>query len=222
MYAYTGVLTALLARRDTGEGTVLDVSLFDSLAEWMGFPMYHTAYSGRSLPRSGPNHASIAPYGPFGSADGKHVILAVQNAREWARFCADVLQRAELADDERYRTNERRVQHRPALHAEIDRVFGQLSLEAIINRLEEAGIAYGRMNSVPEFLEHPQLITRGRWTEINSEVGPLRALRPPVEMEGVEPVMGAVPALGEHTVAVLEELGTDRDTIAAWKQTGTI
>jgi itaconate CoA-transferase len=222
MYAYTGVLTALLARRDTGEGTVLDVSLFDSLTEWMGFPMYHTAYSGRSLPRSGPNHASIAPYGPFGSADGKHVILAVQNAREWARFCADVLQRAELADDERYRTNERRVQHRPALHAEIDQVFGQLSLEAIINRLEEAGIAYGRMNSVPEFLEHPQLITRGRWTEINSEVGPLRALRPPVEMEGVEPVMGAVPALGEHTVAVLEELGTNRDTIAAWKQTGTI
>ena len=222
MYAYSAVLTALLARRDTGEGTVLDVSLFDSLSEWMGFPMYHTAYSGRSLPRSGPNHASIAPYGPFGSMDRRHVILAVQNAREWARFCMDVLRRPELTEDERYRTNELRVRHRPALHATIDEVFARLSLEDIIARLETAGIAYGRMNSVPEFLEHPQLVERGRWTEIASEVGPLRALRPPVEMEGVEPVMGAVPALGEHTVAILGELGIDRATIAAWKQAGTI
>ena len=222
MYAYTGVLTGLLARRDTGEGTVLDVSLFDSLAEWMGFPMYHTAYSGRSLPRSGPNHASIAPYGPFGSADGRQVILAVQNAREWTRFCTDVLRRTELTDDERYRTNEQRVRHRPALHAAIDEVFARLSLDEIIGRLETAGIAYGRMNSVPEFLEHPQLTARLRWTEIGSEAGPLRALRPPVEMEGVEPVMGAVPALGQHTEAVLGELGIDRDAIAAWKQAGTI
>jgi itaconate CoA-transferase len=222
MYAYAGVLTALLARRNTGEGTVLDVSLFDSLAEWMGFPMYHTAYGGRSLPRSGPNHVSIAPYGPFASADGRQVILAVQNAREWTRFCADVLQRAELTDDERYRTNERRFQHRQALRADIDGVFSRLSLDEIIGRLEAAGIAHGRMNSVPEFLEHPQLTARGRWTEIDSGVGPLRALRPPVEMEGVEPVMGRVPALGEHTAAVLDELGFDRDTVAAWKSAGTI
>jgi itaconate CoA-transferase len=222
MYAYTAVLTALLARRDTGTGTVLDVSLFDSLAEWMGFPMYHTAYSGRSLPRSGPNHASIAPYGPFGSADGRHVILAVQNAREWARFCADVLERPDLAEDERYRTNEQRVRHRPALHAVIDEVFTRLSLEEVIGRLETAGIAYGRMNSVPEFLDHPQLAERGRWTEIDSEVGSLRALRPPVEMEGVEPVMGPVPALSQHTEAILGELGIDRDTIAIWKKSGAI
>jgi itaconate CoA-transferase len=222
MYAYSGVLTALLARRDTREGTVLDVSLFDSLAEWMGFPMYHTVYSGRSLPRSGPNHASIAPYGPFASADGRRVVLAVQNAREWGRFCADVLQRAELTDDERYRTNEQRIHHRPALHAAIDEVLARLSLEEIVTRLEAAGIAYGRMNSVQEFLEHPQLIERGRWTQIASEVGPLRALRPPVEMEDVEPVMGGVPALGEHTESILGELGVDRDTIAAWKRAGTI
>ena len=222
MYAYTAVLTALLARRDTDRGTVLDISLFDSLAEWMGFPMYHTAYSGRSLPRSGPNHASIAPYGPFGSADGRHVILAVQNAREWARFCADVLQSSELTNDERFRTNELRVRNRPALHAVIDDVLGRLSAEKVIDRLETAGIAYSRMNSVPEFLEHPQLTTRGRWTEIGSEVGPLRALRPPVEIEGVEPVMGDVPALGQHTTSILEELGVDRDTIAAWKSAGTI
>jgi itaconate CoA-transferase len=222
MYAYTAVLSALLARRDTGEGTTLDVSLFDSLAEWMGFPMYHTAYSGRSLPRSGPNHASIAPYGPFGSADGRHVILAVQNTREWVRFCAVVLGRPDLAGDERFQTNEQRVRHRPALHAAIDEAFVRLSLEQIIDRLEAAGIAYGRMNTVSEFLEHPQLTERSRWTEIDSEAGPLRALRPPVEMEGVEPVMGAVPALGEHTAAVLSELGIDRATIATWKADGVI
>jgi len=184
--------------------------------------MYHTVYSGRSLPRSGPNHASIAPYGPFASADGRHVILAVQNAREWTRFCADVLQRPELTHDEQYRTNELRVQHRPVLHDVIAEVFGRLSLEEVVSRLETAGIAYGRMNSVPEFLEHPQLTARGRWTEIGSEVGPLRALRPPVEMEGVEPVMGDVPALGQHTTSILAELGVDRDTIAAWKSAGTI
>ena len=222
MYAYTAVLTALLARRDTDRGTVLDISLFDSLAEWMGFPMYHTAYSGRSLPRSGPHHASIAPYGPFGSNDGSHVILAVQNEREWVRFCSEVLHRAELTHDERYRTNELRVRHRPALHAAIDDVLGGLPAEEIIHRLETAGIAYARMNTVPEFLEHPQLIARNRWTEIGSEVGPLRALRPPVEIEGVEPVMGDVPALGQHTTSILEELGIDRDTIAAWKSAGTI
>jgi len=222
MYAYSAVLTALLARRDTDRGTVLDISLFDSLAEWMGFPMYHTAYSGRSLPRSGPHHASIAPYGPFGTRDGRHVILAVQNEREWARFCGEVLQRAELTHDERYRTNERRVQHRPALHAIIDDVLGRLLAEEVIDRLEAAGIAYSHMNSVPEFLEHPQLTARSRWTEIGSEVGPLRALRPPVEIEGVEPVMGDVPALGQHTSSILEELGIDRDTIAAWKSAGTI
>jgi itaconate CoA-transferase len=222
MYAYSAVLTALLARRDSDRGSVLDISLFDSLAEWMGFPMYHTAYSGRSLPRSGPDHASIAPYGPFGTADGRRVILAVQNAREWGRFCADVLQRPNLTNDERYRTNELRVRHRPALHAAIDEVLGRLSTEEVIDRLETAGIAHARMNSMAEFLGHPQLTARGRWTEIGSEVGPLRALRPPVEIEGVEPVMGDVPALGQHTTSILGELGVDRDTIAAWKSEGVI
>jgi itaconate CoA-transferase len=222
MYAYSGILTALLVRRDTGTGTVLDVSLFDSLAEWMGFPMYHTLYSGRSLPRSGPNHASIAPYGPFAASDGRRVILAVQNAREWTRFCAGVLERAELAADERFATNELRIRHRPALHELIDEVFSRLSLEEITGRLEAADIAHARLNSVQEFIEHPQLTARGRWTEIDSEAGRLRALRTPVEMEGVEPIMGRVPALGEHTNTILAELDIDRDTIAGWRRSGTI
>jgi len=221
MYAYTAVLTGLLRRGATGAGMTIDLSLFDALAEWMGFPLYHTAYTGQELRRSGPNHMSIAPYGPFRTADG-HVFLAIQNAREWGRFCADVLGRGEIADDERFRTNERRVQHRAALHALIEDVFARLPLEDVIRRLEGAQIAYARMNSVGEFLDHPQLASRGRWTEIGSEAGPLRALRPPVIMEGVEPVMGAVPALGEHTGAILEELGFDRETVAAWRKEAVI
>ena len=221
MYGYTAVLTGLLRRGATGAGMTIDLSLFDALAEWMGFPLYHTAYTGQELRRSGPNHMSIAPYGPFRAADG-HVFLAIQNAREWGRFCADVLGRGEVAADERFRTNERRVQHRPALHALIEDVFARLSLEDVIRRLEGAQIAYARMNSVGEFLDHPQLASRGRWTEIGSEAGPLRALRPPVIMEGVEPVMGAVPALGEHTGAILEELGFDRETVAAWRKEAVI
>ena len=221
MYAYTAVLTGLLRRGATGAGMTIDLSLFDALAEWMGFPLYHTAYTGEELRRSGPNHMSIAPYGPFRAADG-HVYLAIQNAREWGRFCADVLGGGEIADDERFRTNERRVQHRAALHALIEDVFARLPLEDVIRRLEGAQIAYARMNSVGEFLDHPQLASRGRWTEIGSEAGPLRALRPPVIMEGVEPVMGAVPALGEHTGAILEELGFDRETVAAWRKEAVI
>jgi itaconate CoA-transferase len=222
MYAYSGILTALIARGASGEGTTIDVSLFDALAEWMGAPAYFTAYGGTPPPRTGANHASIAPYGPFGSRDGRDVYLGIQNAREWTRFCADVLHRPELADDERFRTNAVRVSHRSELHASIDAVFRGLTAAEITERLEAAQIAHARMNSVAEFLEHPQLIERGRWREIASPAGPLRALVPPAHLDGVEPVMGAVPALGEHRQRILEELGFDRDTIARWAREGLI
>ena len=217
MYAYSGILTALFQRRATGVGCTMDVSLFDALAEWMGFPMYHTAYTGRELRRSGPNHVSIAPYGPFRGADG-HVFLAVQNAREWTRFCAQVLGRPAVEDDERFRTNELRLQHREALRAVIEETFATLKAEEIEAKLEGAQIAYARMNSVREVIDHPQLTARSRWTEIGSEAGPLRALPPPVAIEGVEPVMGAVPALGQHTSAILQELGFTDDVVAKWKR----
>jgi itaconate CoA-transferase len=209
MYAYSGILAALLARQATGEGATLDVSLFDALAEWMSFPAYYTAGTGAALPRSGPNHVSIAPYGPFRSADGAEIFLAVQNAREWSAFCATVLQRPELAGDERFSTNAERLRHRPALHAAIDAVFATLPRETILARLEEAQIASGRMHSVAELLEHPQLTARNRWRETQSEAGSIRTLLPPVNIEGVEPVMGAVPSLGQHTHAILKELGFD-------------
>jgi crotonobetainyl-CoA:carnitine CoA-transferase CaiB-like acyl-CoA transferase len=217
MYAYSGILTALFQRRATGVGCTMDVSLFDALAEWMGFPMYHTAYTGRELKRSGPNHVSIAPYGPFRGADD-HVYLAVQNAREWTRFCAHVLGRPDVEDDERFRTNELRLQHREALRAVIEETFATLKAEEIEAKLEGAQIAHARMNSVREVIDHPQLTARYRWTEIGSEAGPLRALPPPVAIEGVDPVMGAVPALGQHTSAILQELGFTDDVVAKWKR----
>jgi crotonobetainyl-CoA:carnitine CoA-transferase CaiB-like acyl-CoA transferase len=217
MYAYSGILTALFQRRATDVGCTMDVSLFDALVEWMGFPMYHTAYTGRELQRSGPNHVSIAPYGPFRGADG-HVYLAVQNAREWTRFCAQVLGRPAVENDERFRTNELRLQHREALRAVIEETFATLKAEEIETKLEGAQIAHARMNSVREVIDHPQLTSRSRWTEIGSEVGPLRALPPPVAIEGVEPVMGAVPALGQHTSAILQELGFADDVVANWKR----
>ena len=221
MYVYSAVLTALFRRHATGSGTTIDVSLFDALAEWMGFPMYHTAYTGRELQRSGPNHVSIAPYGPFRSADG-HVYLAVQNAREWSRFCSNVIERPDIENDQRFRTNELRLQNRQALRSLIESAFATLSSADIAAKLDAAQVAYARMNSVREFLQHPQLTARGRWTEVGSEVGPLRALPPPVLMEGVEPRMDHVPSLGEHTPAILEELGFGRDLIATWKKDAVI
>jgi itaconate CoA-transferase len=222
MYAYSGVLTALFAREKSGRGATLDVSLFDALGEWMGQPAYYTAYSGTPPPRSGSNHASIAPYGPVRAGDGGEVFLAVQNGREWTRFCADVLGSPELSDDERFRTNALRVKNRQALSIAIESTLGTLPTADVIGRLEAAGVAYARLNSVAQYLEHPQLVGRDGRREIGSPAGTLRATIPPVRMDGVEPALGDVPALGQHTDAILGELGIDRDTIAAWRREGVI
>jgi crotonobetainyl-CoA:carnitine CoA-transferase CaiB-like acyl-CoA transferase len=222
MYAYSGILTALLARTTTGRGTSLEVSLFDALAEWMGQPAYYAAYGNAAPPRSGANHASIAPYGPFRAGDGESIVLGIQNAREWTRFCADVLRQPGLAADERFKTNVLRVQNRASLHSAIESVFAALTTDAVVDRLEAAGIAWARMNSVGEFLEHPQLTGRDSRREIGSPAGPLRATIPPVRMEGVDPAMGDVPSLGQHTDAILEELGIARDTVALWRKEGAI
>jgi itaconate CoA-transferase len=217
MYAYSGILTALLARASTGHGTAIEVSLFDALGEWMSAPGYYTDYGGSEPPRSGAAHATIAPYELFAAADGLEIYLAIQNAREWTRFCAQVLERPALADDARFASNAARVEHRDALHALIAEVFAQLPGAAAIQRLEDAGIAYARRNSVREFLAHPQLAARDRWCTVGSPAGAVRALKPPVLMHGTEPVMGDIPSLGQHSQQILEELGFDSDTIAAWR-----
>jgi itaconate CoA-transferase len=222
MYAYSGILSALVARSQTGVGTTVDVSLFDALSEWMGAPVYYAAYGGAEPARSGPNHASIAPYGPFRSGDGEWIYLGIQNAREWTRFCADVLERPGVEDDARFRTNPLRVANRPALHEAIEEAFGRLSGRAIVERLESAGIAWSRMNTAAGLTSHPQHTARDRWREIGSPAGPLRALLPPVDLGGRDPVMGGVPALGQHTDAILRELGTDPATIETWRSQGII
>ena len=218
MYAYSGVLTALLSRATTGQGTTIDVSLFDALAEWMSAPAYYTAYGGTDPPRTGGAHATIAPYEPFVSGDAVEIYLGIQNNREWARFCAHVLGQPQLAADPRFDSNALRVEHRDALHALIAGVFGTLSGAEILDRLRSAGIASARRNSVEEFLAHPQLAQRDRWRDVGSPVGPLRALRPPVHMDGVDPIMGDIPSLGQHSQAILEELGFDAATIAQWRK----
>jgi len=218
MYAYSGILTALLARSTSGEGTGLDVSLFDALGEWMGAPAYYTEYGGTEPPRCGAAHATIAPYELFVSQEGVEIFLAIQNAREWTRFCQSVVEQPALAADPRFASNASRVRHRDELHAMIADVFARMTATAIIGRLEAADIAFARRNSVAEFVGHPQLAARDCWTEVASPVGSLRALRPPVRMSGVDPVMAAVPALGEHSEAILGELGFDAATIAGWRK----
>ncbi|HXB21773.1 MAG TPA: CaiB/BaiF CoA-transferase family protein [Candidatus Solibacter sp.] len=222
MYAYSGVLTALLVRNRTGKGTAMEVSMLEALGEWMGYAAYYTSYGGSQPPRTGAKHAAIAPYGPFLAGDGETVYLAIQNEREWLRFCEKVLERPDLAADSRFQNSSKRVQHRTELEEIIIAVLQQLTCAEIIYRLENAQIANARLNSVQEFVDHPQLEARQRWREIESPVGPLRALVPPVTMGGVEPLMGPVPSLGQHTQAILEELGFDAETVAAWKSAGVI
>jgi len=221
MYAYSGILTALLTRKDTGEGTVLDVALIDTLGEWMSYAAYYTEYGGTPPSRTGASHATIAPYGPFRTGDGA-IVVAVHSNREWTEFCAHVLQRPELASDPRFETNGLRVRHREAMVAAIEAVLTQLPSADVLRRLETAHIANANVNSMREYLQHPQLTGRDCWREVESPAGPVRALVPPVRIDGVEPVMGAVPALGQHTKAVLEELAFDRETIARWAESGVI
>jgi itaconate CoA-transferase len=221
MYGYSGILTALLLRSRTGEGVALETSLFDALGEWMSYATYYLL--GGSAPRrTGASHATIAPYGPSKSGDDKVVYLGLQNEREWKRFCEVVLHKPELATDLRYDSNAKRVQNREQLDEDIQGVFQNLTAAEIIERLEAAQIANARMNTVQEFVNHPQLSARNRWATVGSPVGPLVALLPPVKLENVEPVMKDVPAVGQHTDAILEELDFESKTIASWRQTGVI
>jgi len=215
MYAYSGILAALIQRRRTGEGTALEVSLFDALGEWMGYPMYYTM-GGSPPPRTGASHATIAPYGPYETKD-ERVIFGIHNSREWSAFCSIVLERPELGEDPRFQTNKLRVEHRRVMDSAILDVFRRLTAAEVIQRLDRAGIANARINSVSQFIHHPQLAARNLWRQVDSPVGRVAALIPPVRMDGVDPVMGAIPELGQHTESILTELGFDAETIARWK-----
>jgi crotonobetainyl-CoA:carnitine CoA-transferase CaiB-like acyl-CoA transferase len=173
----------------------------------MGFPAYFTAYGGEAPPRTGAHHATIVPYGPFKAGDGGTVFLSIQNEREFARFCDVVLASPGLKRDARFSSGPARAENRNAMHEEIERVFSALSSVQIIEKLEKAEIANARLNSMQEFWDHPQLAARGRWVEVGSPGGPIRALRPPFNLDGFEPRMDAVPAIGEHSRTILGELG---------------
>lgn len=202
--AVTAILAALLARARTGQGAHLRISLFEALAEWMGYALTYTAATGREHPRSGTSHQAIAPYDAFATADGPDVLIGVQNDREWARLATGVLARPELADDPDFATNAARVAHRERTDAAVAAVIGTLSSAEATRRLDRAGIANARMNTVADVLSHPQLT--GRWWQVRTPGGAVRALRPSGIPAGWQSGPGAVPALGEHTAAVLAEL----------------
>jgi itaconate CoA-transferase len=221
MYAFSSILAALIRRGRTGEGATLDITMFEALAEWMGFPAYFTGYGGSPPPRSGAHHATIVPYGPFRAGDGGSVFLSVQNEREFARFCESVLGAAGLAADLRFSSSPARLQNRDALHAEIDRVFSQLTSSQVVERLEAADIANARLNSMEEFWRHPQLEARGRWRSVASPAGELRMLEPPFNLDK-EVRMDPIPALGQHTENVLRELGYSLADVERLRREGAL
>jgi itaconate CoA-transferase len=211
MYAFTSILAALLRRGRTGEGATIDVTMLEALGEWMGFPALFTAYGGEAPPRSGPYHATIVPYGPFRAGDGQTVFLSVQNEREFASFCDRVLQKPALKSDPRFASGPARFENRAAFHSEVEAVFSRLGGAQIIERLEAAEIANARLNDMGEFWRHPQLQARARWAKVGSPGGELEMLKPPFNLSGFEPRMDPIPALGQHTRAILAELGFDED-----------
>lgn len=214
MYGYSGILTALYQREKTGEGAAIEVSMFEALGEWMAYPAYFTAYGGTPPPRTGASHATICPYGPFRTAGGKIVFLGIQNEREWINFCSLVLHDPGIAADPRFADNASRLSNREEMVRIIEQAFELLDAGQVVARLDAAGIANARLNTAQEFWDHPQLKARDRWREIDSPAGPLRALRPPVTMQGVDPRMDPVPAVGQHTRAILAELGLSAQDIA--------
>lgn len=208
MYAYTGVLTAVIQRLRSGEGATIEVSMLEALAEWMGFPMYYAAYGGSDPKRTGASHAAIAPYGPVRVAAGERVFLGIQNEREWQRFCTDVLDRPEVAADPRFVTNTLRSDNRDELTETIEQVTQQLDADEVIRRLDAAQIANARLRTMAGLVAHPQLTARDRWREVDSPAGTLMSLLPPATFVGQEPAQpGPIPAVGEHTAAIRAELG---------------
>jgi itaconate CoA-transferase len=208
MYAYAGVLTALYERERTGHGSAVEVAMLDALGEWMSQPVLFTGYGGQPPRRTGARHSSISPYGPYQAADGQ-VFIGLQNDREWAVLCADVLRRPDLTADPRFASNTDRVAHDDELTAIIEAELAGMSAGEALTMLDAAGIATARLRSPAEFAAHPQLAARDRWRDIETPAGPVRALLPPVTVPGREAAMGRVPALGEHTAAILTELGLE-------------
>lgn len=213
MYAYSSILAALIQRRRTGVGSHIDLSLFDSLVEWMGNPLYYAFDGQPQAARTGASHPSIYPYGPFATGDGKTVIFGLQNEREWAVFCAKVLQYPQLADDPRFNSNAKRSANRDELRRLVEEIFSALTSEQVLRCLEESHIGNASVNRIAELWTHAQLEARGRWAQVSSPAGDIAALKPPAVFDSFDYRMDPIPALGEHNEAILSELGYSPDAI---------
>lgn len=222
MYAYSSILAALLQRDRSGEGSAIDVSMLESLAEWMSFPMYYSYQGAPPPPRTAASHATIYPYGPFPVGDGGHIILGLQNEREWRQFCIAVLNQPALAQDPRFDSSSRRSDNRAALRELIIETFRPMTTAEVTRRLDDAQIANGRMNDMTALWDHEQLRARGRWAEIDSPAGPIPALLPPGRQSAFDYRMDPIPAVGEHTTAILRGLGHSDDQIEALRAKGVI
>lgn len=221
MYAYTNILAALMQRAIDGRGRRIDISMLEAMGEWMGYPLYYAYDGAPPPPRSGASHATIYPYGPFPTGDGKTVMLGLQNEREWVAFCDKVLQQPGLAQDERFASNSRRSAARVALKALIVEAFAGLTAAEVLARLDEAQIANAQVNTMQEVWQHPQLAARSRWVDVDTSAGPVPALLPPgTDRRDGGPRMDAVPALGAHTDAILGELGLSAQDIARLRAEG--
>ena len=222
MYAYSNILAALIQRGKTGRGVNIDVSMLEAMAEWMGYPMYY-AYEGAAPPaRAGAAHATIFPYGPFRAGSGNEVLLGVQNDREWEKFCTQVVQHPELTDDPRFASNAGRSAQQDTLREIIEASFASLTAEEVIARLDTAGIANARMNDMAGLWSHAQLRARDRWREVETPAGPVPALLPPGGIGDAPPRMDPVPELGQHSRAILRELGYEDAQIDALARDGAI
>jgi len=221
MYATIGTLAALYERKETGQGRIVETSLFDALSEWMGYPAYFTLYGGEPPARAGVRHATVVPYGSYRCADGA-VLLAVQTEAQWRDFCAIVCRAPEWEHDERFCTSSQRRINRQVLEGMIEAAFSSLSRSEVIERLEKADIPFGSVNEVAEFVEHPQLTERNRWREVDSAMGPLRAIIPPFDLEGMEPNMGPIPEVGQHSTDILSELGYAASDVDRLRSQGAI
>lgn len=222
MYAYTNILAALLHRQKTGEGQHIDISMLESLTEWMGYPLYYSIDGAAPPKRTGASHATIYPYGPFPAGDGKTVMLGLQNEREWKAFCEQVLLQPALAADERFASNPLRVAERAALYDIIVNAFAALTAAEVVQRLETAQIANAQVNTMAEVWAHPQLQARQRWTQVDTSVGSVPALLPPGSWSQGAPRMDAVPALGQHTDSILNRLGYGAAQIQALREAGAV